>query len=112
MLNLILIALIVVYIIDISGFVQSMKRLALEKIFHAQNVDPSKVNWKPFDCSRCMTWWTTLIWLACTGSFTLEWIAAAAMLSMLTPQIAALLQLVCDIVSTIETVIGKKISKL
>jgi hypothetical protein len=83
--DLLLLALVVVYIVDLSGFTDSW-RSALARILGVKALKPIT----PFDCSLCMTWWTTLIYAICTGHFTLPVIAYCALLSLLTNTIYAL----------------------
>lgn len=108
-LNIILITLIIVYIWDISGFVQSVKRLILKKLTGLSRPDPDKVSWKPFDCSRCMTVWIGLTWLLICHQFTIPYIAFVMLMSFMTIPIAAFLNMIYDIMSWIITKISKLI---
>lgn len=76
--DLILVALVTIYIVDISGFTESW-RDALAKRLHVSRLRPLK----PFDCGKCMTWWVCLIYPICTGDISLGTIAFAALLSHL-----------------------------
>jgi hypothetical protein len=76
--NLILVALVTIYIVDISGFTQSW-RDALAKKLHVSRLR----SLKPFDCGKCMTWWVCLVYALCMGQFNLGTIAFAALLSHL-----------------------------
>ena len=51
-----IIAAIVVYIVDLSGFTESWKG-AITRLFGGRECKRIK----PFDCSLCMTWWTLLL---------------------------------------------------
>jgi len=75
--DLYLLSVLVVYIVDLSGFTQSWKA-GLGRILHK---DVGRV--KPLDCSQCMTWWTCLIYLLIVGQLTLPHIVVSALLSFL-----------------------------
>lgn len=109
LLQLTLITLIIVYIWDISGFVPSVKRFILKKLTKATNPDPNKVTWKPWDCSMCMTVWIGLTWLLICHQFTIPLIAYVMLMSFMTVPIAAVLNLVHDILSWLVTKINKLI---
>ena len=76
--DLLLIAVITIYIVDLSGFTESWKS-ALAKLLKAKELKPIR----PFDCSLCMTWWVCIIYALCTGSFSLPVLAYIAALSFL-----------------------------
>lgn len=76
--DLLLVALITIYIVDISGFTQSW-RDALARWLKVSTLKPLK----PFDCGKCMTWWVCLIFALCTGQLSLPVIAYSALLSHL-----------------------------
>lgn len=48
---------IVVFIIDISGVVEVIKK-TIFRVIMGKNVRYNGFNFKPFDCSLCMTFWT------------------------------------------------------
>lgn len=76
--DLLLIAAITIYIVDLSGFTESW-RSALTRLLKARELKPIK----PFDCSLCMTWWVCIIYSLCSGSFSLPVLAYIAALSFL-----------------------------
>ena len=76
--ELLLVALITIYVVDISGFTQSW-RDSLSKWLKVSTLR----SLKPFDCGKCMTWWVCLIYPICTGDISLGTIAFAALLSHL-----------------------------
>ena len=85
-LELFLLALIVVFIVDISGIVESMKGaigrwlgITLQRL-------------KPIDCSLCMVWWSGLSYLLAVGRFELLPIVAVAVLATFSVQIGGILQ--------------------
>lgn len=76
--DLLLVAAIATYIVDVSGFTDSWRE-ALQKWLKVKSLR----NLKPFDCGKCMTWWSCLIYALFTGHFCLETIAFSALLSLL-----------------------------
>lgn len=53
-------------------------------------------NRKPFTCSLCMSWWLSLAWIIINNRFTLPYMAFAAIVAFLTPQIKGIVQLLVD----------------
>lgn len=82
-LNLLLLQLIIVFIIDISGFVDTMKA-KLAKLLTKGKFKSSYYRLRPFDCSLCATFWTGLIFLLITHQFTLTYIAFICLLAATT----------------------------
>lgn len=76
--DLLLVALVTIYIVDISGFTESW-RSALQKALKISSMR----SLKPFDCGKCMTWWVCLIYALCTRHLCLETIAFSAFLSLM-----------------------------
>lgn len=68
LLNLFLIACIVVIIVDLSGIIDSIK-YAIGKMLGAK--DYHNIKLKPFECSFCMTFWISLIYIIVMGELTL-----------------------------------------
>ena len=84
--DLLLVALVTIYIVDISGFTDSWRRLVATKL-HISHLKPLP----PFDCSLCMTWWVCLVYALCKGQISLETIAFSALLSHLSNPISSAL---------------------
>ena len=74
------ILIICVLVIDISGFVHSIK-VVIGKYL---GISPNSFRIKPFDCSFCMTFWISVIYLLVVGRFTLVNIAVVLLLCCLT----------------------------
>lgn len=83
MLNLFLICLVLVFIIDISGFVDEMKRLIWKWVFGGKR-EYRDFDLKPISCSLCCVWWAGILYLCFTG-FSWPMVAYVALLSYLTP---------------------------
>lgn len=86
--DLLLVALITIYIVDISGFTDSW-RTALARSLKISESAMRPL--KPFDCGKCMTWWVCLIYPICTGDISLGTIAFSALLSHLSNPIGELM---------------------
>ena len=76
--DLILVAVITVYIVDLSGFTDSWRSL-LSRWLHITSLRPLP----PFDCGKCATWWVCLIYAWCNWGLTLPVIAFSALLSFM-----------------------------
>ena len=78
--DLLLVALVTIYIVDISGFTEAW-RTALARFL---KIDAEKMReLPPFDCGKCMAWWVCLIYALCVGQFNLCTIAFSAAMSLL-----------------------------
>lgn len=86
--DLLLITLIIVFIIDISGVIDSMEEM-LSKWLKGKVKIP-----KPFSCSLCSAWWIGLIYLICLKEFTLVNISIVALFAILTPVFSTFMVLV------------------
>lgn len=93
------ITVIVVIIVDISGFIDSIKTL-IGKILHINNVSI-----KLIECSFCVNWWLSLLYLYITNNLTLSTILFALLCSTLTP-------IIKDSVFLIRDIFGKIILKI
>lgn len=92
-----LIAVTVVVLIDLTGFVDSVKRMVWRKVYpRIPFVDP---DWRPFDCSLCMTWWTGLFYLLFTGNISIANICLLSLISIATPLIRDVIRLAIDAVN-------------
>lgn len=77
--KLLLLAAIVVYIVDLSGFKDTI--LAVASAFTRKFGYPPVKSLRPFTCSLCATWWATIIYAWVAGQFTFPVIAYCAALS-------------------------------
>lgn len=106
--NLFLIAVITVCIIDLSGFVESLKS-ALTKLLTKGKISNSDYTLKPIDCSLCMTFWIGLIYLIIYNQLTLLNISILLLIAVSTPIINDVIRLLQDIITKIINIIYKKI---
>ena len=86
------ILIISVLVIDISGFTHSIKS-AIGKFL---GISPNSFRIKPFDCSFCMTFWVSIIYLLVVGRFTLLNIAVVLLLCCLTTPLKNLVMSLID----------------
>lgn len=104
MLNLLFIQFIIVFIIDISGFVDTMKA-KLSSILTKGKIKSTEFRLRPFDCSLCAMFWSGLIFLLVTHQFTIPFIAYVCLLSATTP-------ITKDLYYTIQELITKLLNKI
>ena len=93
------ITVIVVIIVDISGFIDSIKTL-IGKVLGINNV-----KLKPLDCSFCLNFWVSLIYLLITNELSITAVMVALLLSTMTP-------IIKDAIYLIRDLLGKIISKI
>lgn len=79
--NLTILSFILVFIIDKSGVIDSIKH------FIGKYLGIKDVQLKPFECSLCMTFWTDLIYLAFFSTFNLYYFLYTCFLAFSTPLI-------------------------
>lgn len=79
LINLLIISMMIVYVLDISGFVDDGIQPFFKKHFKA----PLKT--KPFLCSMCMTHHIGLIYILIIGEFSIAMWGYVCLLSFLTP---------------------------
>ena len=70
MINLIFINIAVVYLIDQSGGMDSIKSL-LKRLLTNGKMKGADYSLKPFDCSKCMTFWVSIIYLLLFGELSI-----------------------------------------
>ena len=91
--NLILIQFICVMLVDVTGVIEDM----LTPIVRWLTGSKIGTVGKPFSCSLCMTFWTGLIYLLCTGNFTIVNFTVLLLLACLTPVTLMVYHLVVDL---------------
>lgn len=91
--NILCLAVVVIYIVDISGITDSIK-WALGRWL---NIKVGRI--KPFDCSLCMTWWVGLIYIIAAGEFSIYTLLCVAMVSALSTPIGNIITLMRELLS-------------
>lgn len=94
--KLIAIATIVIFIIDLSGFVMSVKKGLFKLVFGKKEFQEYRI--KPFDCSLCMTFWICTGYLFYTGNISIPNMLAVSMISFYSENIMHFLIAVKDII--------------
>lgn len=107
-LNILLIAVIVVIVIDNTDFVDNVKKL-ISSILTKGKIKNSSYTLKPFDCSLCMAFWLSLIYLIIQNQVTLITITYTLVIALLTPQINDLIKLFQDVITNLINKIYRKI---
>lgn len=107
-LDLFLIAVIVVCIVDISGFVDTLKS-ALSKLLTRGKFSNSNYSLKPIDCSLCSAFWLGLIYLIICNSISLLNIAILLLIAISTPIINDIIRFIQDLITKLIQVIEKSI---
>lgn len=105
-LNMFFIALICVFIVDISGAVESFKS-ALRYISTKGKMSGSNYTLKPFDCSLCATFWASMVYLLVMGLFQLKFIAIACVICTFCGLIKTAILLIEDILVKVIQLIYK-----
>lgn len=106
--DLFLIAVIVVCIVDISGFIDTLKS-ALNKVITKGKFSNSNYSLKPLDCSLCSTFWIGLGYLIIYNSVSLLNIAILLLIAISTPIINDIIRLIQDLITKLIQVIEKYI---
>lgn len=86
--DLILVALVTIYIVDLSGFTETL--LKVISAYKGRKI----TELKPFSCSLCMVWWVCLAFLLMSAKLSLPMVAFIALLSFLSAPIGQLLMLI------------------
>lgn len=102
--DLILVALVTIYIVDLSGFTDSW-RAALAKALHVRELKPIK----PFDCSLCMVWWVCLAFLLASAKLTIPMVAFSALLYFLSVPLGQLLIMVREAILKVINIVMDKL---
>ena len=101
--ELVLVALITIYVVDLSGFTDTW--LKFLSAYKGRKI----TELKPFSCSLCMVWWVCLAYLVITSQLTLSLVAFTALLSFLSIPMGQILVLLREVMLHI---INKLMSKL
>ena len=101
LLDVIFIQIIVCYIIDLSGVIQSIED-GLSKLLKFKCVIP-----RPWNCSLCSGWWINLIYLIITHNFTLPYVVFVAIVSFFSKNISGFLRWIQELLVKIEDLLYK-----
>lgn len=104
--NLIIFTFIICFIIDVSGFIDSVKQFLIKHILK-MNLKPEDLMIKPLDCSLCISFWFNIIYLIIIGKFIPEYIFIVCLCSLLTTNISDLLYWFKDLFVKIQFLLNK-----
>jgi hypothetical protein len=96
LLKLVIISLVNVLIIDLSGFIDSLKSFISRRLTNSK-FNSNQFRIKPLDCSFCMTFWTGLLYTLVLGEFTLINLCFILLMAFMTPVFKQLLLLIRDV---------------
>lgn len=105
--DILLIATIYVFGLDISGFWQALSSAIKRWLTGGRMSQPFQL--KPFSCSLCMTFWTGLLYLLLTHHLTIANAAFVCLVAMLTPRIKDLLLVVDGLLAKLFNIIFRKL---
>ena len=88
--DLLMVAVITIYIVDLSGFTETL--LKVISAYKGRKI----TELKPFTCSLCMVWWVCLIYAVIVGNLTIPVVALIALLSLLSVPCGQFLILIRD----------------
>lgn len=104
--DLFLIAVISVFIVDISGAIDSLKS-GIKWVLTKGKMKSSDYPLKPFDCSLCTNFWCSLIYLLIIGAFELKYVAIVCLLCTFCDTIKTAILLVEDVIKKLIQLIYK-----
>ena len=90
--ELILVALVTIYIVDLSGFTDTW--LKFLSAYKGRKI----TELKPFSCSLCMVWWVCLAFLLMSAKLTLPLVAFSALLSFLSIPMGQILVMLREVI--------------
>lgn len=113
LLNMFFLSVIFCYIVDCSGVMTDIRRMVANVIRRktGMKVDYRDLPLKPIGCSLCSVWWACLIYIIVTHNFTLAYVCAAAVYSLLSSNISGLLLTLKDYAAFVENWLQKLINK-
>lgn len=103
--NLLLLAVVVVYIVDLSGFTDSW-RAGLARLLGVKALRPLP----PFDCGKCAVWWTCIIYSLAVHAFTLPVLAYCAALSLFSVTISDIMIFINETINAIINYVSNKVA--
>ena len=106
LINLLLIALIVVFIVDISGVIDSLKS-GIKWVLTKGKMSNSDYRLKPIDCDLCSVFWSCLIYLIYVGQITIPYLAFVCLLACFSGLLKNSILLIEDIITKIIQLIYK-----
>ena len=108
LINLLCIAVIIVFITDITDFPDTIKKV-FSFLTTKGKIVKTEYRIHLIDCSLCQIWWSGIIYLLCTGNFTLPYLVCVCLLSAFAEILKNYILLLKDILIKITQLIYKLI---
>lgn len=111
--EMLFITIIVCFIVDCSGVMTDIRRMVANVIKKHTGlpIDYKALKLKPIGCSLCMTWWCCLIYIIVTHNFTLAYVCAAAIYSLVSSNISGFLMVFKDWLAYVENWLQELITR-
>ena len=109
MINLFILTCIIVFVVDLSGFVDEMVKRLYYKYIKVGDYHTLIPKLKPLTCSLCLTFWAGIIYLLITSQFTILMLGYVCLLAFLSPIIGDILVMIKDVINKIINLIYKLI---
>lgn len=103
--DILAIAFIYVFLLDISDGVDALKRFLWNRLFKNVPYPDTGISIKPFDCSLCLTWWTSLLYIVVTNNISFTIVCYVAIISSMTTTIR-------DIYCILQNILQKILKKI
>jgi len=106
LLNLILINVMVTAIVDLTDAPDTLKK-ALTWVLTGGKMSRKDYRFHLFDCSLCITFWLSILYILLTGHFSLAFIALCILSALFTQITKSLILLCMDMMNAIIILINK-----
>ena len=107
-LELLLLTVIVCFVVDISGFIDTIKNLIWKWVFNGKR-EYREFRLKPLDCSLCMSFWIGIIWIS-IFEFTLLNLFFVTVFAALSEDITGFIKIIKYLLNKVRDVIVLKIN--
>lgn len=108
LLKLLIINLVVILIVDLSGFITNVKRF-ISTVLTKNKIKTEQFRIRPFDCSYCMTFWSLLLYVVITQQFTFISVFYIVMITHFTDVTKQVLLLLKDIAIKIINIVYERL---
>ncbi|MBQ0112022.1 MAG: hypothetical protein KBT03_02725 [Bacteroidales bacterium] len=102
--NLLLINFFIVTIVDFSDFPDSAKK-CITFILTKGKISTNKYRFHLVDCSYCITWWFSLIYILCIGQFCVPAVVLCIANALATSLMVPTINMVMDIYKTLINIV-------
>ena len=99
-LELLYLNLIVIFIVELSGFDKTFKEI-VSLIITKGRIRTSNYSLRPFTCALCMTFWCGLFHLIASGCLFFNYFVFLCLLSLLSSYTSSVIRMVLDMIAKI-----------